>query len=60
MTTGRPYHRALSVQEALDEVRSGRRSQFTPAVVDAFLAALSRGSLARIGAAGEEPLKAVG
>lgn len=62
MTTDRPYHRALNVQEALDEVRAGRGTQFAPAVVDAFLAALSRGSLAQIGAtaASTEPLKAVG
>jgi putative nucleotidyltransferase with HDIG domain len=51
MTTDRPYHRALTMQEALDEIRAGRGSQFAPAVVDAFLATLSVGSLAQIGAA---------
>jgi putative nucleotidyltransferase with HDIG domain len=45
MTTDRPYHRALTVQEALAEVRSGRGAQFAPAVVDAFLATLMRGAL---------------
>jgi putative nucleotidyltransferase with HDIG domain len=45
MTTDRPYHRALTVQEALAEVRSGRGAQFAPEVVDAFLATLMRGTL---------------
>jgi putative nucleotidyltransferase with HDIG domain len=39
MTTDRPYHRALSPQEALAEIRGGKGTQFSPAVVDAFLAA---------------------
>lgn len=39
MTTDRPYHRALSPQEALAEIHAGRGTQFSPAVVDAFLAA---------------------
>jgi putative nucleotidyltransferase with HDIG domain len=37
MTTDRPYHRALTVDEALAEVRAGRGTQFSPTVVDAFL-----------------------
>jgi HD-GYP domain-containing protein (c-di-GMP phosphodiesterase class II) len=41
MTTDRPYHRALTAEEALAEVRAGRGTQFAPAVVDAFLAAAS-------------------
>jgi putative nucleotidyltransferase with HDIG domain len=40
MTIERPYQRALSVEEALAEVRNGRGAQFVPAVVDAFFAAL--------------------
>jgi putative nucleotidyltransferase with HDIG domain len=36
MTTDRPYHRALSGDEALMEVRAGRGTQFSPVVVDAF------------------------
>ncbi|MGH2994932.1 MAG: HD-GYP domain-containing protein [Gaiellaceae bacterium] len=36
MTTDRPYHRALGLDEAFAEVRSGRGTQFVPAVVDAF------------------------
>jgi putative nucleotidyltransferase with HDIG domain len=39
MTTDRPYHRALSIDEALAEVRKGRGTQFSPVVVDAFFAA---------------------
>jgi len=62
MTTDRPYHRALTVQEALAEIRSGRGSQFAPAVVDAFLATLSRGTLAQIAdaSAPDEQLQAAG
>jgi putative nucleotidyltransferase with HDIG domain len=39
MTTDRPYHRALSIDEALVEIRKGRGTQFSPVVVDAFFAA---------------------
>ena len=39
MTTDRPYHRALTPEEALAEIRGGRGTQFSPVVVDAFLAA---------------------
>ena len=36
MTTDRPYHRALTENEALAEIRAGRGTQFSPVVVDAF------------------------
>jgi putative nucleotidyltransferase with HDIG domain len=36
MTTDRPYHRALTGEEALAEVHAGRGTQFSPVVVDAF------------------------
>jgi len=36
MTTDRPYHRALTEEEALAEIRDGRGTQFSPVVVDAF------------------------
>ena len=36
MTIERPYQRALTVDEALDEVRACSGAQFVPAVVDAF------------------------
>jgi putative nucleotidyltransferase with HDIG domain len=39
MTTDRPYHRALTPQEALAEIHAGRGTQFCPVVVDAFLIA---------------------
>jgi putative nucleotidyltransferase with HDIG domain len=45
MTTDRPYQRALSWEEAADEVRRGRGSQFAPDVVDAFFRVLRRRSL---------------
>jgi putative nucleotidyltransferase with HDIG domain len=42
MTIERPYQRALSVEEALAEVRGNRGTQFVPVVVDAFFAALRK------------------
>jgi putative nucleotidyltransferase with HDIG domain len=42
MTTDRPYHRALTVEEATSEVRAGRDTQFAPMVVDAFFRCLRR------------------
>jgi putative nucleotidyltransferase with HDIG domain len=42
MTTDRPYHRALSVDEALAEVGAGHSTQFAPAVVDAFFTVAAR------------------
>jgi putative nucleotidyltransferase with HDIG domain len=40
MTTTRPYHRALSFEEAIAQIRDGRGTQFAPAAVDAFLAVM--------------------
>jgi HD-GYP domain-containing protein (c-di-GMP phosphodiesterase class II) len=42
MTIERPYQRALSHDDALEEVRSCRGSQFVPAVVDAFFEAVRK------------------
>jgi putative nucleotidyltransferase with HDIG domain len=42
MTIERPYQRALSSIEALEEVRSCRGGQFVPAVVDAFFEAVRK------------------
>jgi putative nucleotidyltransferase with HDIG domain len=42
MTIERPYQRALSVDEAIAEVRSCRETQFSPLVIDAFLAAIAK------------------
>jgi HD-GYP domain-containing protein (c-di-GMP phosphodiesterase class II) len=40
MTTERPYSRARTVDEATAEIHRGRGTQFSPAVVDAFLGTL--------------------
>jgi putative nucleotidyltransferase with HDIG domain len=37
MTTERPYARALTLAEALAQIREGRGTQFAPVLVDAFL-----------------------
>jgi putative nucleotidyltransferase with HDIG domain len=42
MTTERPYHRGLTLEEAFREVRNGRGTQFAPQVVDAFFTAQRR------------------
>jgi putative nucleotidyltransferase with HDIG domain len=39
MTTDRPYRSALSDEDALDEIRRCRGTQFDPQIVDAFLEA---------------------
>jgi putative nucleotidyltransferase with HDIG domain len=41
MTTDRPYRKALSTSQALEEIAAGRGTQFDPDVVDAFLRAMS-------------------
>jgi putative nucleotidyltransferase with HDIG domain len=56
MTTDRPYAAALSTDEALEEIRKNRGSQFVPVVVDAFFAA-TRSRSADLGLT--VPLKAV-
>ena len=62
MTTDRPYQRALSWEEAAEEVRRGRGSQFAPEVVDAFFRVLRRRSLpgADAGAVAAVELEAAG
>lgn len=42
MTSTRSYRRARSVEEAVQELRKCSGAQFDPAIVEAFLAALSR------------------
>jgi HD-GYP domain-containing protein (c-di-GMP phosphodiesterase class II) len=42
MTTERPYHRALDLDEAFTEVREGRGTQFVPEVVDAFFSVVRK------------------
>jgi HD-GYP domain-containing protein (c-di-GMP phosphodiesterase class II) len=41
MVSNRPYRAAMSVPEALDELRGGAGTQFDPTVVDAIVAELS-------------------
>ncbi len=42
MTIERPYHRALRIDEAFEEVRACSGTQFGPQVVDAFFAAVTK------------------
>ena len=42
MTIERPYQRALRIDEAFEEVRACRGTQFSPRVVDAFFAAVAK------------------
>jgi HD-GYP domain-containing protein (c-di-GMP phosphodiesterase class II) len=42
MTTDRPYHKAMSVEEAVEELKRYSGSQFDPAVVEAFLRMIRR------------------
>jgi putative nucleotidyltransferase with HDIG domain len=62
MTTTRPYHRALTFEEAIAEIRDGRGTQFAPAVVDAFMAVMRTqpGALAESPDDAESHLRAVG
>jgi HD-GYP domain-containing protein (c-di-GMP phosphodiesterase class II) len=59
-TPDRPYQRALSVREALEEVRAGRGTQFAPEVVDAFLATFGRRKLRVVPETGDQVLQAAG
>jgi HD-GYP domain-containing protein (c-di-GMP phosphodiesterase class II) len=45
MTSGRPYRRALSAEQAADEIRRCAGAQFDPDVAYAFLAALDAGEI---------------
>ena len=42
MTTDRPYKNALSLNDALMQIRAGRGKQFNPTVVDAFTEVVRR------------------
>ncbi len=42
MTTDRPYRRALTLEEAIGEIKRNRGKQFSPLVVDAFLRAYKK------------------
>jgi diguanylate cyclase (GGDEF)-like protein len=45
MTNDRPYRRAISISEAIAELRRGAGSQFDPDVVEIFCIGLAQGSL---------------
>jgi len=42
MTTDRPYRKALSWSEALEEIEKGKSTQFDPQMADAFLEVMAR------------------
>jgi diguanylate cyclase (GGDEF)-like protein/putative nucleotidyltransferase with HDIG domain len=42
MTTDRPYRKALTWSEALDEIEKGKGTQFDPVMADAFLEVMAR------------------
>jgi HD-GYP domain-containing protein (c-di-GMP phosphodiesterase class II) len=42
MTIDRPYQKALSVEEAIAEIKKNKGKQFSPCVVDAFLKIYSK------------------
>ncbi len=48
MTTDRPYRRALSIEEATNELQRNAGSQFDPMVVEAFLRLLRRSARADV------------
>lgn len=45
MTSSRPYRPALSIAQALDELRASAGSQLDPTIVEAFLTAYQRGEI---------------
>jgi putative two-component system response regulator len=42
MTSDRPYRSAMSVEEAIHEIRRGARTQFDPAIINAFIKTVGR------------------
>jgi hypothetical protein len=55
MTSNRAYRQARGIDEAVSELRKGSGSQFDPALVDAFIAALGRDGWTLPGPAGAPP-----
>lgn len=48
MTCDRPYRKAKTVAEALHELQWGKKTQFDPKIVDAFLEAMDKGKFDKI------------
>ncbi len=48
MMVDRPYRKALTQEEAIDELERGRGTQFDPQVVDAFMRVLRKDSLSQV------------
>ena len=55
LTSDRPYRAAVSMRDAMDEIRSCAGTQFNPAVVDALSILAERGDLDSAIDAGEGP-----
>jgi HD-GYP domain-containing protein (c-di-GMP phosphodiesterase class II) len=55
MTSDRPYRKALSEEEALDEIVRNRGTQFDPEMVDALLGVQQRGRLKTLSPANLTP-----
>ena len=55
MTSDRPYRKALSIEEALDEIVHNRGTQFDPEMVDALLGVHQRGRLKTYSPANSTP-----
>ncbi len=55
MTSDRPYRKAFPHHQAIEEIRRCSGSQFVPEVVDAFVAAIGDGKIARLEAHRIEP-----
>jgi HD-GYP domain-containing protein (c-di-GMP phosphodiesterase class II) len=54
MMSDRPYRKALSLAEALKEMKVNSGTQFDPEIVEAFIQALEEGDDARVGKAVKE------
>jgi putative nucleotidyltransferase with HDIG domain len=56
MTSSRPYRPAMSIEQAVEEIKANRGTQFDPSVVDAFLRYLACADFPHSLAAQEESL----
>jgi HD-GYP domain-containing protein (c-di-GMP phosphodiesterase class II) len=44
MTSDRPYRKALSLGEAMEEIKRGSGKQFDPPVAEAFMSVMASGA----------------